>query len=59
MHQDPIPSVHHLPCHLGIAGFIWVPEVPPVQIDEVEDNAESEEEKDLDPFLRIDLRRNS
>jgi hypothetical protein len=59
MHQNPIPAVHHLSRHLGIPGFVRIPEIPLVQINEKKKEAETNEKKDLDPFLRINLRKPS
>jgi hypothetical protein len=55
MHEDPIPSVHHLSCDLGITGFIRIPQVPPPQVKKIEDDTESNQNGDLNPLLRIDL----
>jgi len=57
MHENPIPSLDHLPCNLGITGFVRIPEVPSINIKEIDDETESYEKGDLDPFLRIDFRK--
>jgi hypothetical protein len=56
MHEDPISSVHHLSCDLSVTGFIRIPQIPPPQVRKIEGDAESNENGDLNPFLRIDLR---
>jgi hypothetical protein len=57
MHEDPISSINHLPGDLGITGFIRIPQVPSPQVKEIEDDTESNENADLDPLLRIYLRK--
>jgi hypothetical protein len=56
MHEDPISSIDHLPSDLGITGFIRTPQVPSPQVKKIEDETESYQKGDLNPFLRIDLR---
>jgi hypothetical protein len=55
MHEDPIPSFGHLPRNLGITGFVGIPEVPPPQVKKIEGDAESNENGNLNPLLRIDF----
>jgi hypothetical protein len=56
MHENPIPSIYHLPCHLGITGLIWIPEIPSTQIKKEQDETETQEEGELGPFLMIDMK---
>jgi hypothetical protein len=56
MHENPISPLNHLSGDLGIPGLIWVPEIPSTNIKEIEDETDSYQEGDLDPFLRIDFR---
>jgi hypothetical protein len=55
VHEDPVPSLHHLPGDLGVAGFIWIPEVPSTKIKKIEDETESDENANLNPLLRIEF----
>jgi len=55
MHENPISPLNHLPCNLGITGFIRVPEIPSPQIEKVKDETESYQEENLGIFLRIDF----
>jgi hypothetical protein len=57
MHEDPIPSVHHLSCDLSITRLIRIPQVPAPQVKEIEDDTEPDENGDLNPGLRINLRK--
>ena len=53
MHQNPIPSAHHLFCHLGIARLVRIPEIPSMQVKKIKYETESDENPNLNPFLRI------
>jgi hypothetical protein len=39
VHEDPIPTLHHLSGYLSIAGFIGIPEIPSSQIDDIKKKA--------------------
>jgi hypothetical protein len=54
MHENPIPSLHHLLCNLGVTRFIRIPEIPLPQVKKIEEETESQEDRNLHPFLRID-----
>jgi hypothetical protein len=56
VHEDPVSLLNHLPGHLGITWLVGIPEIPSAQVDEVENQAESHEEKDLHPLLRVNER---
>jgi hypothetical protein len=47
--------LNHLSGDLGIPGLIWIPEIPSIKIKEIEDETESYQKGDLDPFLRVDF----
>jgi hypothetical protein len=44
---------------LGITRFIWIPEIPLTQVKKKEEETESQENKNLGPFLRINIRKSS
>jgi hypothetical protein len=44
---------------LGITRLIWIPQIPLTQVKKIKEETESQEDKNLGPFLRINIRKSS